>query len=366
MGFSVDSSNGSVTVRVRHDGADREVPPLWLRERSASNRHPVNGQRLNDTHRLPVDLAIVDASLEDGQLHVAFTDGHRETFSTEMLEWSLALPLDVPEPTPWDATSLPEPPRHHWAAVMSDDRALGAALDDFLRFGCVLVDGAPTEPGTVLDVGNRFGHVRVTNWGDLFDVQSKPNPNDLAYTAVPLGPHTDNPYRDPVPGIQLLHCLVNDTSGGASTLVDAVAVTDRLRAEDPNGFELLATVEVLFDFRDVDADIRRIGPLVERDHRGRVTGLAYSPRFDYLPLLVPDDHVAYQRARQRLAELLASPEFEMRFVMAPGDIEIFDNARVLHGRTGFDPNEGPRHLQGCYIDGDAPRSRYRVLHKVGR
>jgi gamma-butyrobetaine dioxygenase len=42
---------------------------------------------------------------------------------------------------------------------------------------------------------------------------------------------------------------------------------------------------------------------------------------------------------------------------------MFDNDRVLHGRTGFDPEEGMRHLQGCYIDHDAPRSRYRVLQR---
>jgi gamma-butyrobetaine dioxygenase len=36
---------------------------------------------------------------------------------------------------------------------------------------------------------------------------------------------------------------------------------------------------------------------------------------------------------------------------------------VMHGRTGFDPNEGLRHLQGCYIDQDGPRTRYRVLSR---
>jgi len=42
---------------------------------------------------------------------------------------------------------------------------------------------------------------------------------------------------------------------------------------------------------------------------------------------------------------------------------MFDNRRLLHGRTGFDPAEGIRHLQGCYIDIDAPRSWYRVLRR---
>lgn len=32
-------------------------------------------------------------------------------------------------------------------------------------------------------------------------------------------------------------------------------------------------------------------------------------------------------------------------------------------RTGFDPREGLRYLQGCYIDIDGPRSLYRVLRR---
>jgi gamma-butyrobetaine dioxygenase len=42
---------------------------------------------------------------------------------------------------------------------------------------------------------------------------------------------------------------------------------------------------------------------------------------------------------------------------------MFDNCRLLHGRSAFDPSEGLRHLQGCYIDIDGPRSLYRVLRR---
>ena len=51
------------------------------------------------------------------------------------------------------------------------------------------------------------GPVKVTNFGEFFDVMSKPNPNDLAYKPIALPPHTDNPYRKPeAPGIQF--CIV--------------------------------------------------------------------------------------------------------------------------------------------------------------
>jgi len=35
----------------------------------------------------------------------------------------------------------------------------------------------------------------------------------LAYTNLGIEPHTDNPYRDPVPTIQILYCLENSVRG---------------------------------------------------------------------------------------------------------------------------------------------------------
>jgi gamma-butyrobetaine dioxygenase len=71
----------------------------------------------------------------------------------------------------------------------------------------------------------------------------------------------------------------------------------------------------------------------------------------------------FQRARRRLSELFADPRFELRFPLRAGELMMFNNSRVLHGRTAYDPNEGRRHLQGCYIDLDGPRSLYRTLSR---
>jgi gamma-butyrobetaine dioxygenase len=71
----------------------------------------------------------------------------------------------------------------------------------------------------------------------------------------------------------------------------------------------------------------------------------------------------YFRARKAFDHLLRSPQFEVRFLLEPGDLMMMDNRRLLHGRTAFDPREGLRHLQGCYIDLDGPRSLYRVLRR---
>jgi gamma-butyrobetaine dioxygenase len=89
----------------------------------------------------------------------------------------------------------------------------------------------------------------------------------------------------------------------------------------------------------------------------------YSPRLDYLPLLDADTTRRFQRARRRLSELFADARFELRFPLGAGELMMFNNSRVLHGRTAYDPNEGRRHLQGCYIDMDGPRSLYRTLSR---
>jgi gamma-butyrobetaine dioxygenase len=365
--FSVERHQSKVSVVLTRDGDRAEVPALWLRERSQApdQLDAVSDQRLFDPHRSDPDLSIIDARADEGSLWVSFSDGHGESFAVDHLAAAADPDDGVPAMVPWNA-HLARPPAHDWREVSADDDALFGALHDFIARGVIVVHHSPTTEGTVLDIAQRFGYVRETNFGRSFDVRTVPDSNDLAYRSVGLGPHTDNPYRVPVPGIQLLHCLRNETSGGLSTLVDAVAVTDTLRAEDPSGFQLLVDTVVRFRWRDRDTDLVSYRPVVITDHLGRVTGLNYSPRLDHTPLASPASTRAYQRARHRLAELLNDPAYEIRFLLQPGEAMMFSNDRVLHGRTEFDPNEGHRHLQGCYIDHDAPLSRYRVLARTGR
>jgi gamma-butyrobetaine dioxygenase len=69
----------------------------------------------------------------------------------------------------------------------------------------------------------------------------------------------------------------------------------------------------------------------------------------------------WYRAYLKFARLLADPANALVIRLAPGDLLIMANQRALHGRTGFDPTKGRRHLQGCYVDMDGIESRFRVL-----
>jgi gamma-butyrobetaine dioxygenase len=103
--------------------------------------------------------------------------------------------------------------------------------------------------------------------------------------------------------------------------------------------------------------------MIELDGQGQMTGVHYSPRLDDIPLMSQHDTRRYHAARKRLGQLFEEPQYELRFRLNAGEMMMFDNNRVLHGRTSFNPSEGHRQLQGCYVDRDGPRSRYLVLQR---
>jgi gamma-butyrobetaine dioxygenase len=79
---------------------------------------------------------------------------------------------------------------------------------------------------------------------------------------------------------------------------------------------------------------------------------------------MPEDLVGrYYEAYQRFGRMLEGAEYRIQFKLAPGDLFIVDNLRVLHGRTGYAASGGERHLQGCYADRDGLRSRLAVLSR---
>ncbi len=350
-------------VVLRDGAADTVLPALWLRARSCdpTQRDVITGQRLMNPHLLPDDLTLLDARLQGPTLFLTFSDGFSGNFDPQELLDGAVLDEACPAPQPWRADLAPHPV-YQWDALQ-DDAVLQRAVKEYIERGFLLVHDTPTQPDSILSIARRFGYVRDTNFGAYFEVYSRPDSTDLAYRPVALGPHTDNPYRNPVPGIQLLHCLQNETSGGLSTLVDSLAVAKQLQQEDPDGFRLLATVPVRFEYRDADTCLVSVQPMIELDGMGVMIGVFYSPRLDDIPLMSEHDTQAYHRARKRFGSLLEDPQFELRFRLEPGQLMMFDNNRVLHGRTSFDPSEGHRQLQGCYIDRDSPRSLYRVLSR---
>ncbi|WP_439888011.1 TauD/TfdA family dioxygenase [Pseudomonas sp. MBLB4123] len=360
--FIFEQTRPAVQVRLR--GELTELPALWLRERTQDPLQ-LDGktqQRLFDSHAIAPDIVLRSVEpITATQAWLEFSDGHRSLYDCSRLGAELSQDDALPTAIAWDSSLDQAAMRFHWPDMAAPAGFL-AALETYLKHGFIILTGVPTASESILEVASKFGYLKETNFGRYFEVYSRPDANDLAYTGVHLGPHTDNPYRDPVPGIQLLHCLINETSGGLSTLVDSVRVVSELAATDPEGYRLLKDTAVKFRFIDRGTELVSHKPIIKTDAQGRTLGVHYSPRLDGLPLLPVEHMKAFHRARQRLGQLFCDPAYEIRFPLRAGELMLFDNSRVLHGRTGFDHSEGRRHLQGCYIDLDGPRERYASLH----
>ena len=71
----------------------------------------------------------------------------------------------------------------------------------------------------------------------------------------------------------------------------------------------------------------------------------------------------FYRGRKILFKLLNEERFRLFFRLDEGMLMMFDNHRLLHSRTAYDPTTGNRHLQGCYMEHDAVDGKIRYLDK---
>ncbi|MFB7473767.1 phosphonate degradation HD-domain oxygenase [Kitasatospora sp. NPDC056184] len=343
-----------------------ELSPYWLRDNCpcAECRDPRNGQKLFQITDLPEDLAIAARAELEGHLEVLWSDGHRSRYPSG---W-LAQEADGDGRTEadkrlWEAADFAGGiPRTPWPAHLADPAERAAVLAAVRRDGFAVLRGVPVRERQVLAVAETFGFVRVTNYGELFDVRVEPDPNNLAFTSAAITPHTDNPYRDPVPTLQLLHCLENAATGGDSGLVDGFRAAALLRAEAPEHFAVLTRTPVPFVFRDRGTELRADRPLIELDPLGRIREVRFNNRSIATLRGSAAELDAFYAAYRAFAAITLRPGLQLDFRLEPGDCLIFDNVRLMHARTAF-AQDGRRHLQGCYADLDSLASTLAVLHR---
>lgn len=355
------------------NGRSSRFHHIWLRDNCPTARHGVVGERTLDPFSIPLDIQPRSITLENGgKLCIVWdNDGHESEYDSDWL-YQNAYESEAREerryrPTLWTTEKLSEfLPEVQYEDVMAGDEGLLQWLRLLNEYGFAIVRGVPTESEMVLKVAERISFLRNSNFGILFDVQSKPDPNSLAYTAVKLNAHTDLVSREVQPGLQFLHCLVFDAEGGESILVDGWAAAEELKQSHPEDYELLTTAAIPYRYQDKETDIQAKGPIICLNADGNYYDIRYSIAL-LAPLDLDHDHVKpFYRAFGNYSRLLRDPRYEFKFRLQPGDLESFNNRRVLHGRSEFNPQSGPRHLQGCYVDTDDFLSRLRVLERQGR
>ncbi len=353
------------------DGSRSEFSSLWLRDNVREDRDPHSGQRLVDIADLPADPQIRSAVAQNGAICVAW-EGESRT-ATFDLHWLLT---HSPEggraqstfaAKPWlEGAALDAGRDFAWSTLseMQGNRTRRADwLMRLLQDGVAFLRDVPSNEAAILEAMSPVGRVSETNYGRVFDVRSVAQPENLAYSDLGLGLHTDNPYREPVPGFQALHALVSSPDGGESLFGDGFAIALHLRDIAPDAFDQLTRTPVPFQYRSKDAELYAERPLIQLSATGEVSAVHYNNR-SIAPLrLGPGGTGAFYAAYRQFATLLREPRFHLQFRLSDGDLVVFDNQRILHGRTAFSSARHPRHLRGCYLTRDSVYSEAALLRR---
>jgi gamma-butyrobetaine dioxygenase len=367
------SKNGSALNIEWSDGEKSNFNFLWLRDNCPTAHDKDSRHRMFNILEISTNIEPKTYKINnEGKLEIEWSEGNHTSFYEQ--EWlrkncytinnnkEYVSPYQL-----WDSSlqkNLKSITIEH-GEIIGSDEGLIKWLELLHYKGIAIVKNAPTEKESAFPVLNRISHTRETFFKTPFEVINVPKPNNSAYTAHGLRNHVDLPWFENPPGYQFLHCLINSAKGGDSSVVDAFTVADYLKNNEKEIFETLVNVPLKFRDKDYTQVSHRSfhAPAISLTKDGDYNDIRFSvATMDALDCH-PDVMEKVYKAHHRFGNLLHDDKFVVKFRLEAGDIFCFNNRRLLHGRTEFDPNSGHRHLQGYYMDRDEIIGRLNYLKK---
>lgn len=340
-------------LRVELDAqGDADFHLRWLRHNCDLDLHPATRERTVCSSELPDDLRATHADIEGDALVVRWAhDGRESRYALRWLREHAYAPNRTEPTIPSDVQAIT-------LLGGSDLPATAARALSLLRdHGAVVVRRAPDattppedETEAIVDalcseglrvIGTHFGRIE-----DLrTDNTTNANTDQLGYTNAAVDLHTDQPFLEAPPRLQLLQSIRRAERGGESYLVDARAAADVLAAHDAHARELLERTPVRFHRKQRHFEKTLDAPLLNGTEASFQVRWSYFTLAPYrLPFATME---AWYRAHDRFARLVRDPRNQLRFTLAPGDFVLYDNHRMLHARSAF---QGARWVRGVYFD----------------
>lgn len=356
------------------DGHRSEFHPLWLRHQCycESCGTPLNGVRGLRLHHLPDNPEPRLESVGDAAVELSWAqDDHRSRYPAEWLRDHCYSDAERTRrrhrPILWDARIMDNCPSANLRECEQSPQARLALLETIRDYGFAFVRGVPASVAEAHRLIEIIGPQRYTHYG-TYSLGQKKSVDNVGDTTTALDPHTDESYRTSTVGITVFQVIRPASEGGHSTLVDGFEAVRRLRESAPDEFELLTRLPITGARLDPAANsggqtrwYAATMPMIRVDFDGEVSGVRMNER-QIMPLDVPAELVepAY-RAIRHLFEILYDPGLRLTFPLQAGEGLIFDNQRVLHGRTAYRPETPPRSVLTNSVDIEDFHSSLRML-----
>ncbi|KAF2473151.1 Trimethyllysine dioxygenase [Lindgomyces ingoldianus] len=358
-------------IKVR-SGSDVVIPNIWLRDncQCSSCMHKATKQRLLDTFQIPRDITIRSSEIDPEGVRVKWSDGHESHYTADFLSSSHMSYLqrakvrqDLVNIKLWDESIAQRPPIVSYDNFHDKD-GVKDVLDKIRTFGFCYIDQLPVSPEATEKALERIAFIRPTHYGGFYDFTADLASKDTAYTNIYLEAHTDTTYFSDPAGLQAFHLLEHSGGeGGTSLLVDGFKVAKDLNHLDREAYHILSTVNVhshASGNEGISIQPYRGFPVFQHDPE---TGILLQIRWnssDRAGVALPVDQVEeWYDAARKWNDLLKKNENEYWCQLTPGRLVVFDNWRVLHGRSAF---TGKRRICGGYINRDDWISKHKMLH----
>ncbi|KAF2179716.1 Clavaminate synthase-like protein [Zopfia rhizophila CBS 207.26] len=383
-------------VAVNIDGDPRIFDTVFLRDSCTCPRcvDPDSRQKLFQTSDIPQDLEGACRTVVDREkgwmVEVVWKNDipgygaeHRTRHSIDWLRRALTTELELrggvrsDERVLWDREKITN--NNKWVDYkdyMAEDEVLFDALSHLNKYGLLFLKNVPESEESVVDIAGRIGTLKNTFYGRTWDVKSKPNAENIAYTHQFLGLHMDLLYTSNPPHLQLLHSLRARSPGGESLFSDSFEAAHSLHHSSAFHFRTLCTFPVTYHYHHPTHHYHHTRPTIELfayPKYSEPTNLAirhinWSPPFQgpFEARIGGENQTAlrnYLAAANAFEKLLSAEENLYEYRLEEGDCVIFDNRRVLHARRAFDASKGERWLKGAYVDDDVFFSKLRVLEE---
>lgn len=347
-----------------------EYPGIWLInacdcDACGSTRSAVRHRKITDVAARP---AICAASIDvEGNIVIDWGDEHLSRFDARWLRSHCPSAEERARRQAgvkvWDESIANNLPYMDYATVARDADEHLRFLESIYQSGFVILQNVPAQREQTEQVASLVGLLKMSNYG-IYELEAKPVAQIVGDTAIPLNLHTDEPYRIDVPAITLFHVIEQSPAGGASTMADGLHLAQKLAQQDPAAFELLCRVparfhRVLNEGRWFDNS----APVISRDSEGRVSGIRLLDRGMAPVDTALDDIEPFYDALRKLLELVYAGCGMITFKLNAGEMLVFNNQRLMHGRSAFDPNSGNRHVRSCHVDLDEFHSSLRMAYQ---